>query len=150
MFRDPKKKGRWIAIAVAIGLVCSAAAVAKKPPKPPADDGAGYDLVVLAPDVQMTGSYAYDLDEAGNVVGTYSDSDGERNGFYYDRAQESYLVFGPGVVVTSGSWSSGNALAFLLIGSTSSGGLLTDSYDGSTSDCCQLHIEYQDSGILGW
>ena len=35
MFRNLKQMGRWIAIAVAIGLVCSSAALAKKPPKPP-------------------------------------------------------------------------------------------------------------------
>jgi len=100
MFRKPKHLGRWIAIALAIGLVCSSQALAKKPPKPPADDGASYDLVVLAPaGVQITGSNAYDLDEADNVVGYYLDLDRERNGFYYDRAQESWRLFGPGVVV---------------------------------------------------
>jgi hypothetical protein len=100
MFRNPKRMGRWIVIAVAIGMVCSSQALAKKPPKPPTDDGAGYNLVVLAPPgVQITGSNAYDLDEAGNVVGYYLDADGERNGFHYNRSQESWRLFGPGVVV---------------------------------------------------
>ena len=100
MFSNSKRMARWIAIAVTIGLVCSTQALAKKPPVPPDDDGAAYDLVVLAPpDVQITGSYAYDLDEAGNVVGYYLDSDGERNGFHYNRAQDSWRLFGPGVVV---------------------------------------------------
>jgi uncharacterized membrane protein len=100
MFRNPKRMARWLVIAVAIGLVCSSVGLAKKPDKPPADDGASYDLVVLAPPgVQITGSNAYDLDEAGNVVGYYFDTDGERNGFYYDQAQESCRLFGPGVVI---------------------------------------------------
>ncbi len=48
MFRNPKQMGRWIAIAVAIGLFCSSQALAKKPPKPPADDPAApYTLVDL-------------------------------------------------------------------------------------------------------
>ena len=48
MFTNSKRMGRWIAIAVAIGLFCSWEAQAKKPPKPE-DGGAGYNLVVLAP-----------------------------------------------------------------------------------------------------
>jgi uncharacterized membrane protein len=100
MFRNSKRMGRWIAIALAIGMFSSAEALAKKPPKPPGDDGGGYNLLVLAPpDVQITGSYAYDLDEAGNAVGCYLDADGERNGFHYDRAENSWRLFGPGVVV---------------------------------------------------
>ena len=100
MFKNPKRIGRWMLIAVAIGLFSLSAAWAKPPIKPPEDDGAAYDLVILAPPgVQITGSYAYDLDEAGNVVGYYFDSDGKRNGFYYHRAQESWRLFGPGVVV---------------------------------------------------
>ena len=30
MFRNPKRTGRWMAIAVAIGLFCSSQALAKK------------------------------------------------------------------------------------------------------------------------
>jgi len=45
-------------------------------------------------------------------------------------------------VIDRGGWSSGNAMTFLLFGSTSVGGLYQDSYDGSTSDCAKLHIEY--------
>ena len=57
MSRNPKGTWCWLATAVAIGLVCSSTALAKKPPEPPADDGAAYDLVVLAPPgVQITGS----------------------------------------------------------------------------------------------
>ena len=35
MFRNLKRMGRWIVIAVAVGLICSSQASAKKPPKPP-------------------------------------------------------------------------------------------------------------------
>jgi hypothetical protein len=48
-------------------------------------------------------------------------------------------------VVNRGGWSSGNAMGFLLIGSTSVGGLIQDAYDGDTGDCCKLHIEYTSS-----
>ena len=100
MVTNAKLMEWWIVIAVAIGLLCSAEALAKKPPPLPDDAVAAYDLVVLAPPgVQITGSNAYDLDEAGNVVGYYFDSDGKRNGFYYHRAQESWRLFGPGLVV---------------------------------------------------
>ena len=39
MFRNLKQMGRWMAIAVAIGLLCSAGALAKKPDKPPGGGG---------------------------------------------------------------------------------------------------------------
>ena len=98
MFPKPKRMGRWIAIAVAIGLFCSAEAQAKKPPNP-GGGGADYNLVVLAPSGQATSSFASDLDDLGNVVGNYSDSVNNRIGFYYDRAEDSYRLFGPGVEV---------------------------------------------------
>jgi hypothetical protein len=41
MFRDLKQMGRWLAIAVAIGLVCCSQALAKKPPTPPGGGGGG-------------------------------------------------------------------------------------------------------------
>ncbi len=49
-------------------------------------------------------------------------------------------------VVNRGGWSSGNDMNFLLFGGTSAGNLHWDSYDGSTSDCAKLHIEYTPSG----
>ena len=40
-----------------------------------------------------------DLDEFGNVVGSYSDSVNDRNGFYYDRGENTYVLYDPGVEV---------------------------------------------------
>jgi uncharacterized membrane protein len=128
MLNNRKRTWRWMAIALAIGLMCSADALAKKPPPPPDDDVASYDLVVLAPPgLQITGSNAYDLDEAGDVVGYYYDSDGEPNGFHYDRVQDSWRLFGPGVVVfglnnlgemVGGDWNTGEGLYWSAPGAT--------------------------------
>lgn len=60
-----------------------------------------YTLVVLAPNgVEITGSLARDLDEFGNVVGYYSDSESDRNGFYYNPSQDSFTLFAPGVEIS--------------------------------------------------
>jgi hypothetical protein len=77
MFRDPKRMERWIIIVVAIGLVCSSAALAKKPPKPPADDDpVTYTLVELS---SMDGSAGAinQLDGFVEIVGTLYDHSGE-------------------------------------------------------------------------
>lgn len=47
MFRHPKHLGRWLAVAVAIGLACCAVALAAKPPKPPPPEPPPYVLVDL-------------------------------------------------------------------------------------------------------
>jgi uncharacterized membrane protein len=95
------RMGRWIVVALAIGAFCSADVPAKKPPQPPADDGVGYNLLVLAPPgIAISGSLARDLDEFGNVVGYYSNSVDDRNGFYYDRSDNSYILYDPGVEVS--------------------------------------------------
>ena len=100
MSRNMKQMGRWIVIAVTIGLFCSSEARAKKPPKPGGGE-AKYNHVVLAPPgVEISGSGARDLDESGNVVGFYSDSVNDRNGFYYDRGENSYLLYDPGIEVS--------------------------------------------------
>jgi len=39
MFRNLKRMGRWMAIAVVVGMFCSSAALAKKPDKPPGGGG---------------------------------------------------------------------------------------------------------------
>jgi hypothetical protein len=44
MFTNPRQTGWWIAVAVAIGLVCSSRVLAKKPPKPPGGGGGGGDV----------------------------------------------------------------------------------------------------------
>jgi len=70
MFRNLKRTGRWLAIAVTIGLLCSAGALAKKPPKPPGDDSAGYTIVpFLPPNFASVWSEVTDLNDQGHVVG---------------------------------------------------------------------------------
>ena len=48
MLGTPKHLGRWLAIAVAVGLGCSGEAWAAKPVKPPPDDPVTYTLVELS------------------------------------------------------------------------------------------------------
>ena len=72
MFRNPKHLGRWLAIAVAIGLVCSSAAQAKKPDNLPS--GPAYSIVpFVTPDLPLNfesrGSLVLGLNDAGNAVG---------------------------------------------------------------------------------
>ena len=70
MFRNPKRMGRWMAIAVAIGLVCSAEALAKKPPPPDDDSGAGYTIVPFLTPVprrfESVHSLVLDLNDQGH------------------------------------------------------------------------------------
>jgi hypothetical protein len=62
-------------IAVAIGLVCSSATLAKKPPKPPGGGGGGPSYQIIALDTDdgfgsPLAGYAYDINFARLVVGT--------------------------------------------------------------------------------
>jgi probable HAF family extracellular repeat protein len=73
MFRNRKWTGRRIAIAVAIGLVCSSQALAKKPPTPPPpDDPAPYTLIDLLgfPDngYQSQGEFITNRDGNGAIL----------------------------------------------------------------------------------
>jgi len=74
MVRKPKHFGRWIAIGVAIGLVCSSQALAKKPDKPPGggNEAAPYVLVDLlglpeGSSLQSDAQAVSQSDEAGGV-----------------------------------------------------------------------------------
>ena len=75
MLRNLKHVGRWLAIAVAIGLFCCAQALAKKPPQPPSDDsGAAYTIVpflapVPPPNSESVHSLVLDLNDQGDAVG---------------------------------------------------------------------------------
>ena len=78
MFKNTNHLGRWIVIAVAIGLVCSSATLAKKPPKPPGGGGGGgggpsYRIIALDTDDGFgspLAGYAYDINFARLVVGS--------------------------------------------------------------------------------
>ena len=77
MFRNSKQMWRWIAIAVAIGLVCSAETLAKKPPPPPVDeDPVTYTLVELSGTFGEAGA-VNQLDGFVEVVGRLWDNSGE-------------------------------------------------------------------------
>lgn len=82
MFRTSKHLGRWLAIAVAIGVACCAVALAAKPPKPPPQEPPAYTIVPFvspfpAPDgYNSGGSRVYDLNECGQAVGREEFSDG--------------------------------------------------------------------------
>jgi len=69
--------GRWIAIALAIGLFCSAEAMAKKPPKPPADDDPVTYTQVELSSIEGKASAVNQLDGFVDVVGGLWDSSGE-------------------------------------------------------------------------
>ena len=71
MFMNPKRTGRWMAIAVAIGLVCSVEALAGKPPKP-----GGWTTVALNTDPGVS-STPLDINDAGDVVGELRFTSGE-------------------------------------------------------------------------
>ncbi len=78
MFRNPKQMGRWSIIAMAIGLVCSAEALAKKPVKPPKPPGGGdeklsYSVIPLAEDPVFVDSFAGDINDLDQVVGMVRD-----------------------------------------------------------------------------
>ena len=75
MFKNTNHLGRWIVIAVAIGLVCSSATLAKKPPKPPGGGGGGPSYRIIALDTDdgfgsPLDGYAYDINFARLVVGS--------------------------------------------------------------------------------
>ena len=78
MFRNLKLMGRWIAIALGIGLVCCAQASAKKPPPEPEEPSGGYTIIPFAPDgVQFDSNGIFGLNDAGDVVGVVGTADGQ-------------------------------------------------------------------------
>jgi probable HAF family extracellular repeat protein len=70
MFRHAKGMGRWLAIAVTIGLLCCSQALAKKPPTPPSGSGPAYTIMpFFPPDLESVRSQVTDLNELGHAVG---------------------------------------------------------------------------------
>jgi hypothetical protein len=73
MFTDPRRVGRWIAIALAIGLFCFSQALAKKPDNPGGggSKGPSYSIVQLD---DAGGAYVYgwprDINNLGQIVGS--------------------------------------------------------------------------------
>lgn len=70
MFGNLKQMGQWLAIAVAVGLVGSPAALAAKPPRPaePAYTVVAF-LTTPPAEFQSVRSWVWDLNERGNAVG---------------------------------------------------------------------------------
>ena len=77
MPENTERTGWWVAIAVAIGLVCFAEARAKKPPKPPADDDPVTYTQVELSSIEGKASAVNQLDGFVDVVGGLWDSSGE-------------------------------------------------------------------------
>lgn len=77
MLRNPKRMGRWIVIAVAIGLFSSSQALAKKPVKPPApEEPVTYTMVEL-PGAEGDANAITQLNGSVEIVGRLFDSSGE-------------------------------------------------------------------------
>ena len=58
-----------------------------------------YSLITLAPPgVSVISSWPTDLNEAGNVAGSF-ESGSQIRGFYYDSNQDSWITFGDGIRV---------------------------------------------------
>ena len=84
MSKNAIRMGRWLAIAVAIGLLCPVALLAGKPPKPPEPPAPSYRLVDLlgfprASDVQSDARAVSQIRDNGSffVVGDSRTDDGE-------------------------------------------------------------------------
>jgi hypothetical protein len=59
--------------------------------------GTGYQVVRLAaPGSATRSTWAYDLNDRGNVVGDYDDNSGARPGFHYERSTNTYQSLGVG------------------------------------------------------
>ncbi len=87
-----KSKLRNAVIAVAAILVLASACWAQ--------GKGGYTVVRLAfPGSATASTDTHDLNDQGNVVGTYRDSGGVQFGFYYQRATNTYTSLGAGVTV---------------------------------------------------
>jgi len=93
MLRNLKQLGRWLAIAVVVGLVCCAVAPAAKPVKPPKPVTPAYTVVpffmVTPPEgYQSEASFVCDLNKAGRAVGweRFQKEDGSEEswGLYLD------------------------------------------------------------------
>ena len=83
---------RWLAIAVAIGLLCSAAALAVKPPKPVTPAYTIMPFMVAPPaEFQSDASFVHDLNELGRAV-------------WFERFRNSYeeLCWGLHLNITTG------------------------------------------------
>ena len=105
MFRNLKRMGPSMAIAVAIGLVCFSHAQAKKPPKPPDDDeSAAYTIVPFLPtELQSVSSQVTDLNETGQAVG-FAPLDNSPGGY---RAVHLDMTAGEYTLLQDGSHASG-------------------------------------------
>jgi hypothetical protein len=77
MWGKQKQMGRWIAIAVAIGMVWASHVSAQRPPKPPKDEPLTYKMVRLSIDRGGTFAINQVIDGAVEVVGYLLDDSGE-------------------------------------------------------------------------
>ncbi len=114
---------RGLAVAISVGLLCCTVAQAKKPPNTGGGGGgggAGYDLVVLAPlGANTYSSRVGDLNESGQIVGSYQDVKDNPRPFHYDVATQTYTLLSGGEIalginstgnIVGADWTSGEAL----------------------------------------
>ena len=95
MLRNSIQTGRWIVIAVAIGLFCSAEALAVKPVKPV--EPAAYTIVPFMPDgSQSTSSNVWDINDQGRAVGCLEFADGASQAVHFDIALREYTTLADG------------------------------------------------------
>ena len=96
MFRSSKSMARWLAIAVATGLVCPSAAWAKKPPTD--DSSAAYTIVpFLPPDFASTSNSVEDLSDEGYAVGVATVDGGDNAAVHFDVASGVYTLLQDGI-----------------------------------------------------
>ena len=116
MFTNTNHLGRWLIIAVAIGLVCSSTSLAKKPPKPDGDPGITYRVVPLE-----WGINARDINDYREVAGAVLTESGDVSAAYWEE----------GELVSNLTVLSGGRMAH---GINNNGDIVGTSYDSSGND----------------
>lgn len=119
MFRNTKQMGRWLAIAMAIGLVCSSGALAKKPDNPPGGEEPPpprFTLIELTGFADANGISPVSANGDARVVGPAGDFPG------YARVASSGVVesgtlpdtgFGPGLSSAQAANTAGTIVGFV-------------------------------------
>jgi hypothetical protein len=87
-----------VALAIAVLTFATAVSIAAKPGG--GGGGASYDVVRLAyPGAATASTESLDLNDHGNVVGTYRDANDVQYGYYYEHATQTYRSLDAGVTV---------------------------------------------------
>ena len=110
----------FLTVALGAFLVLPVPSLAKKPDGTGGGGGTGYDVVVLAPlGTETYSSTVGDLNEVGELVGSYEDDKDVPLAFYYDIALDEYVTLLGGTIalginnqgnIVGGDWDAGAAL----------------------------------------